>query len=291
MSNFSITAQNNIYIQGPTKAHQGEILTYTLNNPNGDINPNETYWYWEALNNDFYYYDENMGSSTDIEFNLPLDYDIGVELYDDDYNYIDGDYLTVTVIPEIPNTPPNPTVLSSTTGSVTLQRTDSPQTDMDITWYWQSSSNGTSTSNGSGTTKVVTTGTTYYLRAYNSHSGLWSTDSGWVSYTVPTLQTWYQDSDGDGLGDPNNFINQTSKPTGYVSNSDDECPLQSGTLDNNGCPVVSTPLSDQNYVYTITPTKGVNKLGLLSNNEFMESVNYYDGLGRPIQSIAIRAGG
>jgi len=36
-------------------------------------------------------------------------------------------------------------------------------------------------------------------------------------------QTWYADIDNDGLGDPNTFIEACSKPSNYVSNSNDQC--------------------------------------------------------------------
>ncbi|WP_344789677.1 DUF6443 domain-containing protein, partial [Postechiella marina] len=48
---------------------------------------------------------------------------------------------------------------------------------------------------------------------------------------------------------------------------------------------------DENYVYTITPRKETTNVSSLENNEKIESIAYYDGLGRPMQSIAIRGGG
>ncbi|WP_344789672.1 DUF6443 domain-containing protein, partial [Postechiella marina] len=48
---------------------------------------------------------------------------------------------------------------------------------------------------------------------------------------------------------------------------------------------------DENYVYTITPRKETTNVSSLENNEKIESIAYYDGLGRPMQSIGVRAGG
>lgn len=37
-------------------------------------------------------------------------------------------------------------------------------------------------------------------------------------------ETWYSDSDNDGLGDPNENISECDQPTGYVNNGNDLCP-------------------------------------------------------------------
>jgi RHS repeat-associated protein len=51
-----------------------------------------------------------------------------------------------------------------------------------------------------------------------------------------------------------------------------------------------TILSDENYVYTLTPRIETTDASLLTNEEKIEAVDYFDGLGRLMQSIGIRAG-
>jgi len=49
-------------------------------------------------------------------------------------------------------------------------------------------------------------------------------------------------------------------------------------------------LSDQNYVYIVMPSDSISDIAELSTIEKIESVTYFDGLGRPMQSIGIGAG-
>nr|WP_199001718.1 DUF6443 domain-containing protein [Flavobacterium sp. ASV13] len=51
--------------------------------------------------------------------------------------------------------------------------------------------------------------------------------------------------------------------------------------------------SDDNFVYTVAPKKAVpsGKLNTLTKDEMSQNVTYFDGLGRPIQSMAIGQGG
>ncbi|MEM7298977.1 MAG: hypothetical protein AAF391_12010, partial [Bacteroidota bacterium] len=69
-----------------------------------------------------------------------------------------------------PSTPSSPSVSSNTCGNKTLTRGTPPS---GVTWYWQTSSGGTSTSNSSST-YTVTSSRTVYLRARNNGNGLWS---------------------------------------------------------------------------------------------------------------------
>lgn len=52
-----------------------------------------------------------------------------------------------------------------------------------------------------------------------------------------------------------------------------------------------TLVTDLNYVHNITPRVATSNTNTLGNTEKIEAVNYFDGLGRARQSVAIRAGG
>ncbi|MEP0296757.1 MAG: hypothetical protein ABJE13_17875, partial [Reichenbachiella sp.] len=78
-----------------------------------------------------------------------------------------------------PSTPSTPSV-SVQCGKVVLTRVTPPS---GVTWYWQSSSSGTSTSS-SATSINRTSGSSYYLRARNNTTLCWSSSRS-VSYTLP----------------------------------------------------------------------------------------------------------
>ncbi len=53
-------------------------------------------------------------------------------------------------------------------------------------------------------------------------------------------------------------------------------------------------LGSYNYVYSVAPQKEMTTIDtttVIKNKDVIESVNYFDGLGRPLQQVAIRAGG
>lgn len=277
-------------IVGETQPNQGDTESYYLTDPYGiyavDI--------WDPFVGDIIgpdYY-----SSVNVQWNnagtqiLGVDF-IDINTYDDYYTQIN-----VYVQASNPATPsPAPTVQSTNCGYTILQRSTPPS---GITWYWQSERYGTSTDD-SGVTKTVTSGAKYYLRARNNSLGLWSDDSALVYYTLNESTTWYPDTDGDGLGDPNPdpngsypiVVNCSSQPSGYVSNGYDQCPTVSGKSINNGC-LVAGNSNDKSYVQTVEPLLPIDNMSQLADeDQAIKSVVYYDGLGRPIQSVARRAGG
>ncbi|TXN36890.1 hypothetical protein FVB32_00975 [Flagellimonas hymeniacidonis] len=221
-----------------------------------------------------------------------------------------------------PGTPSTPSVTNNC-GSSVLTRSNPPS---GITWYWQSSSSGTSTSN-SNSSVTRTSGSTYYLRGRSS-SGCWGA-SRTVTYSITQPTTWYADTDGDGYGNSSSTTSDCSQPSGYVANSSDhddttvlvtnltpqtyysdvdgdgfgdgnttlyasfkrlgyadnntdQCPNEPGS--GNGCEAIFITPSDENYVSTRIYQDA-------SETEAIESVAYFDGLGRTKQNVFVRGSG
>jgi pectate lyase len=59
---------------------------------------------------------------------------------------------------------------------------------------------------------------------------------------IGTTETWYADTDNDGVGDISNTLSACAQPTGYVSTSGDECPADANktAAGNCGCNHVET---------------------------------------------------
>ncbi len=189
---------------------------------------------------------------------------------------------SINSVPSIPTAPS----IAINCGNTKLTRSNPPS---GITWYWQSSASGTSTSDTS-TILTRTDGTVYYLRARNNGSGCWSS-ARTVNYNVNHPVLWYADTDNDGLGDPNSTINACTQPTGYVRDNTDQCPDEYGTI--QGCPssLHQLTVSDtQNYVLSRTYLEEMTSPSEIRfNKDVAETVTYMDGLGRPKQQIAINA--
>jgi len=98
---------------------------------------------------------------------------------------------------------------------------------------------------------------------------------------------WYADNDSDGLGDPSNFVQQCSAPSGnYVRNDADNCPQISGSSPD--CSNIVMP-SDFNYIINkIYKERTLTAIESPSLQQAQTSITYFDGLGRPVQKIANR---
>lgn len=273
-------------ITGPQSVSQGETHTYSVT----PTNFNSVNWYTVGTT--------GSNSSFTVTF-INLNMNIVAAMITDYYGNTSQVYINISIQPTSETSQaPTPTILSSTCGSIVLTRTD-PPSGSNLTYYWQDTANGMSTSNAASTITKTSSGV-QYLRARHS-SGVWASTYSSLSYTVGEQINWYQDLDGDGLGDPDNFIFTCNPPTGYVTNnSDSVCPLSYGLLENGGCPIFELN-EDENYVYMITPrvkSKNLPYNGVYENlypqiptKDMVEDVTYFDGLGRPKQKIGIRAGG
>ena len=185
----------------------------------------------------------------------------------------------------LPPPPPMPVVVSHSCGAVVIRKSGNiPQ---GVQWYWQgTNANGTSTAQPATNNYTATRTGRYYIRARDLSSHLWS--SGNSLYVQPTTSTWYADTDGDGLGDSNTTQIQCTQPAGYVANNEDQCPHENGGGSPTGCiPPIS--LSNENYIYTITPQIEVTDINQLrTNKDALKNVTYFDGLGRTKQTVAIK---
>ncbi|MDH7446928.1 DUF6443 domain-containing protein [Aquimarina sp. 2201CG14-23] len=103
---------------------------------------------------------------------------------------------------------------------------------------------------------------------------------------------WYADTDGDGFGDPSSTLTQCIQPVGYVSTSGDQCVNQAGT--NNGCLAqlyeMPSLTQTENYIFNRTYQRALISPDSIQNQQdVIESITYFDGLGRPKQEHAIKA--
>ena len=92
-------------------------------------------------------------------------------------------YIYVNVINPAPAKPSNPYVKTRNCGNTVVERYNPPS---GVTWYWQTSSSGTSTGNSSKTYTVYGTSRWVYLRARSS-TGVWSTSSSSVYASVNSV--------------------------------------------------------------------------------------------------------
>lgn len=289
------------HIAGPTIVNLGETKLYSVQDIYGSppvYNFEPFFYTWYVSNGIF----TATSSSTytgyeipnvNINWTLPGSAALSVDFHDDlfiNYYYYN---LSINVSGTLPVNPQNP-ISNNNVCSPLLTRNGTPPSGE--TWYWQGKdSNGTHTNKGLGLTYIPNEGSgTYYIRAVNNNSGVWSAGSGSVEVISITAPLWYTDADNDGLGDPASTpISACTKPSGRVSNNFDQCPSQAGTLLNNGCTGNGDLGSiNKNYVHTVVPLIPVTDLSQISNeNDKLEGVTYFDGLSRGIQSVGVRSGG
>ncbi len=150
------------------------------------------------------------------------------------------------------------------------------------TYKWYTSSGDYITSGNSYITAPLNTTTNYKVSASinGCESALIDTQA-----VITPMPIWYEDSEGDGFGDPVTFIQQCTQPENYVANNNDLCPEIFSVL--NDC-IVHDP-ADQNYIYTRTYQTERNSATpfFVQDDNLIQNITYFDGIGRPMQQIAI----
>ncbi|NVK52505.1 MAG: HNH endonuclease [Flavobacteriaceae bacterium] len=276
-----------VTILGSTTAYQNDTKTYTATPSSGLTIYNA---FWSATGGII---QSQTTTSVTIKWNTTGIYQLDYEATHTNMGYVNAN-LSVTVSESaVPPTPNTPSINSQDCSSANLWASGSPPSG--VTWYWQGTNSVGTNDNSSNNAIypfVATTSGVYYLRAKNISSGAWSSTSASITVSLGTIggTIWYQDLDGDGLGDPdlNNSIVSCSKPNGYVANNNDQCVGQNGGGTPNGCPFTGS-LSNDNYIYTIFPQiESTNTSSLIQDSHAIRNVTYFDGLGRPKQSIAIK---
>ncbi|BFP40820.1 hypothetical protein FGF1_16650 [Flavobacteriaceae bacterium GF1] len=112
--------------------------------------------------------------------------------------------------------------------------------------------------------------------------------TGTVTITVNPPPTWYADTDGDGFGDPSVSTTTCDRPPDHVDNASDQCPNFPGLA--NGCGYAAPIMTNANYLHVRSYQRAITGSStLVNNNDVIERLTYYDGLGRPMQDLALKA--
>ena len=270
-----------VALYGSSSVYQNDIKTYTAI-PGPGLSIYNAFW---SVNGGVIQ-SQNTTSIT-IKWTTTGIYSIDYEVTSSNQGNVTADLPVFVSASAAPATPSTPTISSQNCTTATLQKSGNPPSG--VTWYWQgTNSAGTSTSYNATSSYTAVGSNVYYIRARNS-SGIWSATSAAIIVTLQTGgTTWYADYDGDGKGDPNDTLSQCTQPANFVSNSSDLCPGEHGGSNSNGCATAVT-LSNENFVYTITPQTGVTSIPTNTNtSDYIKKVTYFDGLGRGKQTIAIR---
>jgi Domain of unknown function (DUF6443) len=177
-------------------------------------------------------------------------------------------------------------------GSYTLNNTDCNDSNSSITlfitWYQDADNDGF----GNGAITLVQCAQPVGYVSNNQ-------DCNDSNNTITLGSTWYADTDLDGFGDPAVAVVACGAPINYVANQLDNCPTVAGSISGCIVPVVggnatggSTGFSsDMNFIITSTPKVPVKNLQSITDaKDVTTAVTYFDGLGRPIQNVAIAQG-
>ncbi|WP_163394145.1 RHS repeat domain-containing protein [Flavobacterium limi] len=217
----------------------------------------------------------NKATMTQIFWKKPGTHQIKVSYYDRTRGQT---YLSYDVYVSASADMTDAITIVSNCKSVVLDRKDPPT---GVTYYWQSTANGTSTDN-SVKTRTLNNGTEYFLRAKIDSNDIWSAASASVQYQINpnAYLTWYLDADQDGLGNPNYYVQQCTNPSThnvkYVLNNTDTSDGDANFISDD----FNLPNSDKEYHWTHEITYSVE--GRLTG----VSRTYFDDLGKPDVSLS-----
>lgn len=140
--------------------------------------PNDVTWFWQSSASGT----STSNSSSTITLTSGSTYYLRARSSDNVWS-LSSSSVNYTVN-AVPSTPTAPTIVNSC-GSTTLTMGSAPN---GITWYWQTSSTGTSTGSYNSGTSITPPGGTsvYYLRARNDTNGCWSA-ARTVNYTIDII--------------------------------------------------------------------------------------------------------
>jgi RHS repeat-associated protein len=109
----------------------------------------------------------------------------------------------------------------------------------------------------------------------------------------PSGETWYWQNTASGTSTTNSnlYVDRPYGTTQYYLSSYNGTDWSPTLTINYTVDPATSGLSDENYIHIVNPqVESTNVSGLLES-EKIESITYFDGLGRPMQSIGIRSGG
>ena len=120
-----------------------------------------------------------------------------------------------------------------------------------------------------------------------------NTDCDDTRFLINPNTKWYIDTDNDGFGESStSTITSCLKPIGsYANNNSDNCPNIAGQVFGCTVPINTSGNNstyNQNYIISSKPKIPVTSLSaIIDMKDISINVSYFDGLGRPIQNIAI----